>query len=259
MSDPLDGARLKVVRAQEHLDAFKAEGGAFLDTKPYRFESEIYDKHWWVKPRIVAPPPMRLSAIIGDCLTNARAALDYILWELAQQYFDPPVDLSRWHDRKSLSFPVLSAEPKRRQPHLNHLDALAKRGIPADALLAIKNVQADVSGDESLRWLTELVNRDKHQTLILTIGAFSAAKLEFVYGARKFLAQSEIIKDGVAIRAHPDLLAAIKRGEVDVDVQAAVYITGQDVPVPHVPVDRTLEQIIETVANVVARFDGLFR
>jgi hypothetical protein len=110
---------------------------------------------------------MRLSAIVGDCLTN-------------------------------------------------HLDALAKRGLPADALIAIKNAQADVSGDESLRWLTQLLNRDKHQTPILTIGAFSAARLEFVYGARKFLAQGAIIKDGVAIRAHPELLAAIKRGEVEV-------------------------------------------
>jgi hypothetical protein len=57
VSHPLAGARLKVVRAaHEHLDAFKAESGAFLDTKPYRFESEAYDEHWWVKPRIAAPP-----------------------------------------------------------------------------------------------------------------------------------------------------------------------------------------------------------
>src|SRR5690348_6278202 len=36
MNHPLDGARLKVVRAQEHLDALKAEIRMYLDEQPHQ-------------------------------------------------------------------------------------------------------------------------------------------------------------------------------------------------------------------------------
>jgi hypothetical protein len=45
---------------------------------------------------------------------------------------------------------------------------------------------------------------------------------------------------------------------MDVNVQAAVQITSQDVSMPREPLERTLEQILNTVAGLIPRFDQFF-
>src|SRR5258708_428207 len=92
LNHPLDGARLKIVRAQEHIDSLTAEVRMYLDEKPYEVIKQ-HDGHVWrFSPDVTIPPPLRLSTIIGDCLGNARAALDYIMWQLALMHFkDPPL------------------------------------------------------------------------------------------------------------------------------------------------------------------------
>lgn len=152
---PLDGARLKVVRAQEHLDVFKLKVGAFIDTKPYYVETEVYGEHWWVKPHVTAQPDIGLSAIVGDCVTNARAALDYIMWELSCRHFDSGPNLETMEDRRITAFPIFqnSATAKGYKDRINRL---SKRKIPTDALAEITAAQPDVSGDPSLHWLHEV-------------------------------------------------------------------------------------------------------
>src|SRR5262245_15024560 len=106
MSHPLDGARLKVVRAQEHLESLKDESRGYLDGHPYKIiTEEIHDpqgfpsmqailpdgspkltKYWKFTPEVHTLPPLRLSALIGDVVGNLRAALDYIVWQLALRY-----------------------------------------------------------------------------------------------------------------------------------------------------------------------------
>lgn len=260
MNHPLDGARLKVVRAQEHLDAFKSDASTFLSTNPWHFESEVYNQYWWVKPKLTSTPDPHIGVVIGDFVTNVRASLDYIVWELAQRYFTPSVDIRGQFDRSILTFPILLADPKRRQGHIDHLDRLTQRGMPTDAIKIFKEAQADVTGNDSLRWLYELVNTDKHRTPLLTIGSFSAAQIEISdYKGRNWLIKSEIIKDGVTLNTNdPDLLRFVRQNPANVNVQASVQVTFQDVAVPFVPVAITLEQIIETVANLIPRFDRFF-
>jgi hypothetical protein len=258
MVHPLDGARFKIVRAQEHLDAFNREGGAFLDTNPYRVESEVYGEHWWVKPHISAEPPIRLSAIVGDCVTNARAALDYIMWELAGKHFVPVVDLSRGEDRRITAFPIAESGSNHKG-YRDRLDRLANRKIPAGAITEIKNAQPDVSGNQSLLWLHQLVNHDKHRMPILTVGAIGDAQIGIEeYKGKAWLIRSPIIKDGVAIKTEPEMLARLRRNDVKVNIDALVYITCSDLTMPREPLDRTLEQIIKTVADLIPRFDPFF-
>jgi len=42
---PLDGAKLKIVRAQEHLDAFRFESAEFLNAHPCEIISEMHGEH----------------------------------------------------------------------------------------------------------------------------------------------------------------------------------------------------------------------
>lgn len=91
--NPLDGARLKVVRAQEHLDSLKAEIRMCLDEQlPGIIRSQPDGELQRLTPPAAVNiyTPLRLSTIIGDCVNNARAALDYIVWDLAQKFFVPP-------------------------------------------------------------------------------------------------------------------------------------------------------------------------
>src|SRR4051812_18603330 len=127
MNHPLDGARLKIVRAQEHLDSLKAEIEMYLHEQPHEVYSRpqtypynsrrgaAYAAYYSASIQHVLPalipgvPPLRLSTIIGDCVTNARAALDYIVWELAQRFFDPPFDLTNGNDRRIVAFPIFQS------------------------------------------------------------------------------------------------------------------------------------------------------
>jgi hypothetical protein len=83
MRHPLDGARLKIVRAQKHLDSLKDEISRYLDTHPYEFPTEHEGNVVAARPAIVSePPPLELGCIAGDCFSNLRKSLDYIAWEL---------------------------------------------------------------------------------------------------------------------------------------------------------------------------------
>jgi hypothetical protein len=52
--------------------------------------------------------------------------------------------------------------------------------------------------------------------------------------------------------------SAESAGDVKVQSQATVFIAFRDSAMPREPVNRTLEQIVECVANVIPRFDQFF-
>ena len=260
MNSPLDGARLKIIRAQEHLDSLKAEIRMYLDEQPHEVRSQPakYGHRssdlQMLPPLIPEEPPLRLSAIIGDCVTNARAALDYIVWELVQRYLDPPFDSTNRNDRHIVTFPIYqsptAADLKAR------LDGLTKRKIPARAITEIQAAQPYNAGYEPLGWLHKLVNIDKHQMLLLTIGEFDDLTVT--------LAMPPLYQDLIGkpvtftVPRHSITADSPLQSNVQMKGEVAIYVTWKDVPVPHVPADRTLEQIIETVANIIPRFDEFF-
>jgi hypothetical protein len=80
----LDGVKIKMARSREHIDSLRAETTQFIQDHPIRYRRERDDvpvKGWafyvdW------AAVPGRFGAIIGDALTNMRAALDHLAWQL---------------------------------------------------------------------------------------------------------------------------------------------------------------------------------
>src|SRR3954469_10232103 len=167
MPHPLDGARLKIFRAQEHLDSLKAEIRMYSDAKPYRFPAKQKGTEWTVQSE-VTDPPIRFSTLVGDCVVNARAALDYIGWQLCDRYLVPPVDLTNPSERRLTGFPISNA-PRIKDNRLdNHLNRLTNRQVPALAISEIESAQPYNAGYESLWWLHELSNYDKHRLPLLT-------------------------------------------------------------------------------------------
>ena len=263
MKHPLDGARLKVIRAQEHLDCLKAEVWMYLHQQPdeVRSQPERSPQHTWLRPTHVLPPivpsepPPRLSAIIGDCVTNARAALDYIMWELAERYFDPALDIRRNPDDKRLSaFPIFSSKTDKRVKV--RFNSLAKRKVPTPAITRLKRVQPYNARYKPLLSLRELVNQDKHQTLLLTIGEVGDMTVEF-----SAWHLSDIVREPETITI-PRNLTTEKQPPFQSDMpmkgKAVIYVTWKDVSMPREPVDLTLEKIIKCVADIIPGFDSFF-
>jgi hypothetical protein len=260
MAHPLDGARLKVIRAQEHLDSLKAEILMYLDGETNEVWSQPTAHPYPGQPVmhslpsiIPGDPPLRLSTIIGDCVTNARAAVDYVMWELSQQYFSPPFDITKTGDRRITSFPIFqtSADPS----FENRFNALANRKVPTTAISEIKSVQPYNAGYEPLRWLHHLVNNDKHRMPLLTVANFDNLIITISTPA----IFQDLVSEPVALTIPRDDAAENGppfQSNVQMKGEVALYVTWKDIAMPREPVDRTLEQIIKCVKEIIPRFDA---
>ncbi|HLF78535.1 MAG TPA: hypothetical protein VJB57_13725 [Dehalococcoidia bacterium] len=162
-SDPLQGVRLKLARAQEHLDALKAEVQTFLDSDPvhaYRDKEPkdgfyIYGIHWGKKPDI------RLGLLIGDWATNLRATLDHLSWQLALLTTDKPSIES--------TFPIFEKE------NVGRFNQRVKQWPDAAKAIAERMQPFKADGgrkpNEHMLWLiNHLSNTDKHQVIRVAPG-----------------------------------------------------------------------------------------
>lgn len=260
MAHALDGARFKVVWAQKHIESLKFEIKGYLDQHPHEIRSQphMHAQQTWLPPvqvlRAIIPSAtsQALSGIIGDIATNARAALDYIAWELAQRYFAPPLDITKGKDLKLASFPISELPIKIKE----RLDGLADRQIPAAAISEIEAVQPYNAGYEPILLLAKLVNQDKHRLLLPTIGEVDGLSIEFAPSPHDGFTPGTINlrrKDLDAIGKNP-----MFQSDMKMKAKPAIYVAWKDIPMPQEPLDRTLEQIVKCVADIVPRFDAFF-
>jgi hypothetical protein len=164
----MESVDAKLARASEHVKSLEqavadytasSEREIILKLNP---DETIVSLMTWSKDPY---PPIRISAIVGDCLFNTRAALDNLVCGLVR--LKTPGD-----DCGASSFPILTAVAKWKDPS----DAL--RGVEADAKRVIKECQpfnrppASIEIDP-LNILNVLRNRDTHRAALLTSG-FSA-------------------------------------------------------------------------------------
>lgn len=225
---------------------------------------------------ITIQPDVELSLIVGDCLTNARAALDYIMYRLVTKYFeDPLIDLSKDRDRKLTSFPLFEApstDPS--STYMNRFTYLPRRMPKAidgttHAIDVIKSVQPYNSDYRSLWVLHELVNTDKHRLLLITRSDVVSATITSFYEGTEFMTAGHTtgVKEidlvntlhGLGFDTESD----VPSDKVEVKSQPTIHVTLKDLPVPipgikGIPVESVLQQIIETVADVLPKFDRFF-
>ncbi len=81
---PLDGPRLKVERATEHLHALDEELGTFYDSEPVSITAGFDAKNGRniYRLEVKLPPPLRLGLTAADAVYNLRSALDLLAWQL---------------------------------------------------------------------------------------------------------------------------------------------------------------------------------
>jgi hypothetical protein len=163
----LEPVRLKVARANEHLDALKAEIARYYDTHPAEFVADptIHtdsDGEQYVFGRFKsAPPPGHISVVIGDVLQNLRSALDYLVWEL--------VLANKQQPGKKNSFPICDSA----KGFANELRRGRFDGVHSDAITEAERLQPYFGGteiDKSFLWnLEQFSNINKHRRVLLTV------------------------------------------------------------------------------------------
>ena len=157
-TDPLHGVRLRYERAGEHLADIRREIEPIYDNFTQVRVGEYPETgggYAVVFPQVQEPPP-GLSVRVGEMIYNLRAALDYVVFELAR------------HDsgeaQEGTQFPIEDREDVfRKTRRTTYL-----KGISDEHLALIEGYQPYKGCDWTVL-LRQLSNPDKHRELHLLI------------------------------------------------------------------------------------------
>lgn len=183
MGHPLDDALLKVHRAKVHIGSLKRGINGFIKREPYttsmEYDSErqIYELSVWATEE----PPITWGLIVGDIVTNLRASLDYIAWQLSLISGIPRTE----QDERSITFPIFGDTPPASKVFIS-----ATRSIATNARKVIEGFQPYYGGDSSPNFLLSILNNlarlDKHRILIPVFhqSVVTLTKNEVAFGSR---------------------------------------------------------------------------
>lgn len=249
----IPSARKKLTRAQTHLQTLHAEVSDFREQRPYEFQTTSDGNKRWTPDIHVAvtvtqapQTPDSWAVITGDILTNLRAALDHAVFphirakkpDLEQKYIQFPIEdgFSQWENKakwfqRSVSKVVGQAQPYRSD--------------------------ATTRPMHRLRILRELVNMDKHRSLVIASYAAHAFEVEqralYTVESRTVHKQTPMRVGAIVAEAHLRLAQNVQ-GERHEQIQSAVeYSECIEVPGCAEPLDlrAVMNEITIGVATVL--------
>ncbi len=164
MSDT-DLIRLKIKRANKHIEELKSAILSFKATDPYKISAKRNPQtreliYYLVD---VQPIPLEIACIAGDILQNLRCALDHLAYRLFR------IGAGNIADASHVYFPIFDDAAKY-QSGVNG----KVHGMRQDAIDAINAVKPYKGGNDTLWRLHRLNSVDKHRLLITVGAAFSA-------------------------------------------------------------------------------------
>jgi hypothetical protein len=266
----LESVHLKLIRAQEHLEAIIGLLADFSVGKCEIVTDEDKNAHVGFMRVHLPKPPKPLNCVIADCLYNIRSALDHIVWQLVLA--NPP---NAPNGRNA--FPICSSG--------DNFEAAKKRhrldGIPTTATTLIESLQPYLGRNQTLLTLSALHERDKHQTLNLITAVARDTFIEWS-GSNSFLKifiGGEELRDGaifgnVGIPLNdPQLLTTIGSNEtlsslrerflkMKMEGQASIFVAFGDSAAEELEplrVDTVLQEIMEFARdNIIPAFEPFF-
>jgi hypothetical protein len=157
---PLYGPRLKLRRANKHLNAIKEAIDSFIAGKPYSFvlEPNPQPPAYAIIAKVSQlAPDDELGLIIGDFAHNTRSALDLLIQQLSQL---PIEDKRRFY----LEFPIFDCV----KDYTSHVKRYLA-GVVPEQVTIIEGFQpykrADRYNDDALGILQVINNADKHRII----------------------------------------------------------------------------------------------
>jgi hypothetical protein len=157
VSGIFQGSRLKIERANKHIQELCSVVTAFFQTDPYRIGIENNPSRGYslVGFRSIGPPPSEVPLIIGDTVHNLRSALDLAVCQA--------VHLGGGKPSRNTKFPFAKS--------LNELVGAQRKGkikthCPKLFDLIIKEIKPYRGGNDDLYALHDLDIMDKHKLII---------------------------------------------------------------------------------------------
>jgi hypothetical protein len=166
----LSSVKLKLDRANEHIECFRVKLETFLERDPPPFdfrtkEPRSADKsgEYVLRAIVREAPPKELALVVGDAIQNMRIALEYLAYE-----FSSP----RARKAGQTAFPIYKDECRFKVLGTKWIST-----IRGDERTFIERLQpyaaSNLPSDDPLAVLAKLSNLDKHQLLVPMIAATS--------------------------------------------------------------------------------------
>lgn len=174
------GSRLKLKRAEEHLDELEPVMRAYIERDPYGFPNEPNVEGEWMVFRILEvreyPDPL-WGVRIGEFLHDLRSALDNLVWQLVLANGENPGDHNQFPIYTDAARPPGRArlQQLRSVPGATHIDDMLFRVDPEHAA-TIKSLQPYLGvhihrhHKVALASLAYLNNIDKHRFVHPAVG-----------------------------------------------------------------------------------------
>lgn len=254
----LDGCRLKLNRATEHLNRLNALIQEFIDKKPYGlgFRTDMKANELVLSISIRENPPVELGLVIGDVVHNLASCLDHLVCALA---------IKNGADCGRTAFPIYTDQAlfaKQGSNRINGLSGMARVRIQAMQPFKTRPAEPNLS---RLAILYDLDRIDKHRVLL--VGATTmmpGAGIRFTFPTRP---GAQVVPVGSFRGPHEDgatigrfRCVGILPTEVNVEADLAFNVgfgkgsgavTGDPVP-------QLLDRLWNRVREIAVDFEDLF-
>lgn len=220
----------KFQRAVTHLNAITNEVGDFIATglhAPVSGEVEATDDGWIIiRPGAINPAPGVWNLYLGDFLNNARASLDYLVYDLVRANHCDPA--------KHTAFPICETEGKWKDD-ITERDTRSRGPSPISGVS--KDVQRVIHDEQPLRHKTDklrknddlmhllrMSNTDKHRRL--HISAIETGKVLKVWAEPEGLVEIYRLKAAPVsggVKSDSEVARVKVRPIVGADPNADVY------------------------------------
>ena len=171
MSDAIAHCWLKLLRAEEHLDAFLTQLDAVVRAQPVELGVRRDGGHFDLVVSQLPDIPPACGVVLGDAIHNYRSALDHLAWALVAR-FGAKVSATA---QSRIQFPMANSARAYRDGLADRLPGVP--AIPHGAIIRRYQPYRRTDQARAIRLLRDLSNRDKHRILIPTFVAPGAAAL----------------------------------------------------------------------------------
>lgn len=269
MAHPLEDFRLKLNRADQHLEVLKHDVEAWFKRQPYgvtgKYEAgppEQYVLYF----RMFEPLPKDWGLLIGEFAHNARSALDYLAWQLVLANNGKP--------SRRTQFPIVLNPCA----WINRSGAGRLHGASRAHIAAVERLQpynrVDSDGwsysrrmfDHPLTHLQSLNNEDKHRVLPATLATIQSIGWDVVGAQDVALPLSDLgsfagkpLEDGAPLM-HIPVVAVGPNPQLEVEFTERMHITvGYRVDHPDGGWTTWTDDLLENLGEIASELRRIFR
>ena len=256
-----ESAKLKLIRAKEHLSVLEYRIGAYARASSHLLIAGPDGKH---TVRIGDQPPADISILVGEVIYQLRSALDHLAFDLVKVNRRGITLPAGWEKR--CEFPLLLNIPTKGNPPVAYKPLprdywdRSLPGISDSAFAIIEGLQPyhRLGVTNALRLIADLSNIDKHRHLHVTVTKVAVNRHYELSDGERFDSTRGGFEDGAQVELPDERIHDV----VNVVIRLLPYVTFDEPAVGDgvatLEVESVLNVCLQAItAHVVPAFDRL--